>query len=339
MVIQSNKAHQVTDYISKNLANIYHNKKVQHSSVVTHQQEYKTRSYKLALVENITSKVGTYAEILTRRFTPNNSHGDESEKLPEEKNTHYGDNFTGQQTPTKGNCVTPVKAAAGSTSQASRGNCNQSNIERTKVKKATVPNGAQNNTPMDITPEDITNETDGDIEISQSEIEYESNEEDTTGKQLAWVEKLMELEHKVTSQQTEMNKRNSEWLTSLEDKLEAKIERIMESKMLEMSMAVADIVTHRLSKAMGKIVKGSGKLSTPTVTILNEQVTTQECLVSIEQNSTSLGENQTPQNTNPLDYLNSTQKMVQELNNIEQHATISDPPHDVTTTGSVTVSS
>ena len=338
LVIKTQKANQVKEYISKNLAKIYHQKKVQHSSIITQQREQTSRSYKLALVENITSKVGTYAEVLTRRFSPKNRPGKELDYVPNEQNIHYGEGTEGTKERARGAYVTPVKRPDKMPHQGSKGTNSHTDMDGTKPDKNKDTNEDHNNIPMDTTMDDSTHNTDGDMENSQLSFDQDFSNDSTSTTQ-KWVDRLMAIEQKVTTQQTEMNQRNSNWLESLEDKLEEKIERILESKMLDMSMAVADIVTRRLSKAMGKIVKGDSKTSLLTEHHQQETVVMQESRVSVKKHSTNTGDTQSSPSAKTSGNLTSTQQMVQALNNIEQQTKYSDPTHDTTTKGSVVLSS
>ena len=70
LVVNKDQIQQLTDFVTQNTEKIYKNKKGQQPKLFTHQYDKQTTGYKLAMTENNRSTVGTYAEVLTRRFAP-----------------------------------------------------------------------------------------------------------------------------------------------------------------------------------------------------------------------------------------------------------------------------
>ncbi len=150
-----------------------------------------------------------------------------------------------------------------------------------------------------------------------------------------WQNKMQELEDKLPSHLTETSNTNRQSFSELEKKLTDKIDHILDSKMLDISLVVADLVTKRLSKAMGKIIKGTKQDAQAQGHDITDKLITQESPAQKQS-----------YNANPLNKLaqtrvesghtmTSTQIMLMELDNIQKpFSQTSDPPHDTIVTGS-----
>ena len=334
LVIKAHNANHVREYISKHLVKIYQHKRVQQSSVVTHQKnEHKQQSYKIALVENITSKVGTYAEVLTRRFNSPNPHGQQPDGIPKYKNTTLNESDSGSQAPSKGTHQARESATTGTNYPGTHA------ISRPKALNRNAANQTQQvqESKQTTQSETILTSTHHRIQAkfdSSHRTEVQESDEQKLSKKQDWIDKLMEMENKITAQQTEMNNRNSQMLTDLEKRMEQNIDRIMEDKMVDMSLAVADIVTKRLTKAMGKIVKGSNKTTIPTENMHDDTMVTQESPDSTQKNSNRIRYPNSSQFPQSGEISTGTQKMLTELQNIQTQSTQADPPHDINLNGS-----
>ncbi len=97
IVVDKNSVRHLSDYIQKNLSSLYVNRKGQKSKLIESKQETQNPSYKLILVDQADSKVGSYAEVLKRRFPRNeesvqslnqiSSETEDTEAIPQSDNT------------------------------------------------------------------------------------------------------------------------------------------------------------------------------------------------------------------------------------------------------------
>lgn len=70
IVVYKASIQQFSDHIKSNLATIYKHRSGKISKVVCDGQSQASQGYKILLVDKLVSKVGTYAEVLKRRFHP-----------------------------------------------------------------------------------------------------------------------------------------------------------------------------------------------------------------------------------------------------------------------------
>lgn len=144
-----------------------------------------------------------------------------------------------------------------------------------------------------------------------------------------WQTKLLEIENKLTSHTTNTESTNTKMFSKIEDKLDERIEQIMESKLLDLSLAVADIVTRRLTKLMGKIIKGSQKTDNHISGLENDKIITQDSTLQ-KHITKDIHENVTDDPQLSDSHMTpSTKQMIKELNEIQRPVSkTSDPPHD-----------
>ena len=121
----------------------------------------------------------------------------------------------------------------------------------------------------------------------------------------------------------------------MEHRIENRLEQILESKILDVSVVVANTVTARLLKAMGKAVRSTSIQS-------KEPEKEHDCSpVTPDKSKIPKTSAHQPMDleTQSLDAttttMNSTQQMLMELDNIERQKTSKpDPPHDTPQLGS-----
>ncbi len=71
VVVQKDNVSSLLQYITKNLSSLYKNKVGQRPKLITYQTDQHTVGHKLVLMENHMRKVGTYTDILMRKFRTN----------------------------------------------------------------------------------------------------------------------------------------------------------------------------------------------------------------------------------------------------------------------------
>ena len=339
LVITAQHANQVRKYIAKNLATIYKHERVQQSNLVTHQKDRKISGYKIAIVANTISKVGTYAEVLTCCFHTNHKTGSYIDPLMTQIKAPINESNLVLADPQEENMCKDGKVIDVPIQQTSQATLTERKADRIHYTETNETHEKQKTQQLETKTN--TRVTESQVESDGGMMDWSQNGvEQTTHNKQSWQEKLMELETKLVQQRTEMDQSNSTLLSALEKRMEEKIDRIMEDKMLDISLAVADIVRNRLAKAMGKIIKGSARNSPATVNCSRETFITQESPAPTYGQSRSAKKSTINQSTKDSNALTSTQQMLMELNNIQKPQLInSDPPHDTQATGLEVVSS
>ena len=285
----------------------------------------------------MTSTVGTYAEVLTRRFTTRQNPADQ----PKASNLQHEKRRTQNQTQSDVNTApfsqtTPNTTEGSPIKQNTNVNISRHN-EWQQKSSGGVTMGEQRNT---VTKDINKQHTKTDTQLSQRvgmNGTYNSKETPIDKVDLTWQQKLKDLESKLDRQTIEISESNRTSFLALEQKMADRIDQVLESKMLDISLVVADMVTKRLTKAMGRIVKGSHKTESslekpsPNTFITQDSPPTKDTPCAYSTSET------TNNDTTPSQKLTNTQQMLQELANIQTPiSSTSDPPHDNKIQGSET---
>ena len=85
LVIQKNKTQTVTNYINSNIEKIYRKKREKKTRLITYKSDATSKAYRLQIVPTYTGKVGTYAEVLKKRFVKNTQTQKPSDATRNEK--------------------------------------------------------------------------------------------------------------------------------------------------------------------------------------------------------------------------------------------------------------
>ena len=256
LVITPDRATQLIDYIKLKLPSIYKNKRGQQAKLVTHQKDTNNGSYKIAIVGKTISRVGTYAEVLTRRFTLPNQSAQRTEVSMKTARSHLTQNQSRTQPPTVANTPTSSQGVHSVPEMVHQANLPQTSLDHDDFMDTQIIGDDDDKQQIDTTTWSHAPEHQQDIEDTPIET-YEQKFDEQKISDSRWHTKLLEIENKLTTHETNLESTNTHMLSQIEDKLDERIEKIMESKLLDLSLAVADIVTKRLTKAMGKIVKGA----------------------------------------------------------------------------------
>ena len=156
-----------------------------------------------------------------------------------------------------------------------------------------------------------------------------SNEKDpTNGSRVnSWKQQLSKVEMEITAKFDQWESRNHILFQELEQRLEENVDKLLEKRLSDVSIVVADMVTKRLAKMMGKILQNKG---THKQGVINTQpFNTQESSNGnqIEHKDT---DTQASGGSKASHWAgNNTRQMLTELTKIG-HTTkqATDPPHD-----------
>ena len=333
LVITSKEAPHIMEYIQQHLPSIYKRKRGQQAKLVTHQINDNTKGYKFAMVDKISSTVGTYAEVLTRRFKNTTMAAGTTTPFQGQIN-HNLEQQTGKPGNTIEHVQAPMQENPRMQSKVPTGGRMPHNTGHHHTMEAETTTHIQDTSQIENTTQSPSTDTRNQTEGFSREMNWHSRGSTHNGDS-QWQNKMQELEDKLSSHLTETSNTNRQSFSELEKKLTDKIDHILDSKMLDISLVNADLVTKRLSKAVGKIIKGTKHDPQSQGHDITDKLITQESPAQKQSH-----------NANPLNKLEqtrvesghkmtSTQKMLMELDNIQKPLSqTSDPPHDTIVTGS-----
>ena len=327
LVISKSKAKDIADYVKNNLSHIYQQRKGQSLQLVNNRRDDGNAGYRLILVENITSTISSYAEILKRRF-------------PRIINGHTGRH--GVHTDTKlaqRNAKVPINsdsAEEASTSHHSIGNTPSLDKDFPPLNTQTNANeteGQQMHDHTNFLSTDAQSRRKGinhPANITQAEINNRDREIER--KRLQDLEKsiqtkLIQLDDKVTEKMKQLETHNQTIMEDVETRVAERIEDILGNKLSDLSNIVADKVTARMLKAMKGVLNGNRPTSTDCNTKSKEPI--------IVQTSPHKQMQVTPPNTSTQHtvlndttvHSDSTKRMIEAITLIEQETTLNPDSH------------
>ncbi len=302
LVIKRNYTAKVRAFFEAQLSAIYNSKRDCKVRLLTYQEQKSNSAYRLQVIQDCLGKVSSYAEVLTRRFASRNST---------EKNKDT-DSATPGNARNNGYQANDLLADADSFPPLSSNNeKNNSNVlpEDTKDKKdlSKVVQKRTNSQSSESLLSSEQNKRDGELNSSSSEVPGSTLISST-------IEKLR-LE----------NRRQMEKIAVT---LEEKMEKLFDSKMVELSDTVATTVAVQLLRSMKGLfskTKNTAQTEPNPSTPISESRETKLSNVVVSQS----GE-KSPKQKKFIPH--SSTDMLSELNRIEkQQKNAKDLPHDATT--------
>lgn len=296
--------------------------------LVTHQQT-DGMGYRLLMVEKTTSRVGTYTEVLSRRFTSqtNTQHLEESRKnLP-------------HMTAAISRVPNPIITTDPKVSVATN------RLTNDKLQHSVTSNmvGITNSNTQASSSSGIGKDTHHNWTLDQHDSTLvkgtQKNQQMETPKNnfTQDIQKRLQKLENGFQQRIKMIKEKSEkTIYEMENRMEQKLNNLLDSKLIKLSTIVADTVTNRLLKAMQTSMTAR-PTTRDSVQVTTEHTITQES--PQKETSSSLTGKHPPEDTMVSQNIinRNTTAMVTELQNIEQQQKYNDSLHDTTTLESVPV--
>ncbi len=307
LVIDQKQSENVKQYFEEQLTIIYRAKRDCKIRLLTYQVPNSNKAYRLQILQDVIGKVGSYAEALTKRFSSNGTNKfSVKDHTIQRQHTKLG--HTDQLKTNNSNEFPP----SGKIQQA-RSTKSGSFLTEKHTKASAIVQNTHASTTKAAT-----------IDTSQLANGELTKTDTTQSENISTNQKLSETI--VT-----LREENKKQLEAIATVLEQKIDKVIESRMIELSNTVATTVAAQLLKTMrglasshkAKPVTQESPLLTPQRTE-NRDSTVDS--VTITQSEEKQKSSHTPPNTR-------TQDMLSELNKIgKQTKSFTDPPHDIDNT-------
>ena len=247
LVVDKEKVQSLAQYIKQNAVKIYRNKKGTLPKLVTHQVDKGLHGYKMQMTDSVMHTVGTYAEVLTRRFSSipkSNSMGLMGKSGPGTTSDVYRA-ASKQGTTVFKTGLDNNTNHLGSNGFLSKDHSAERNINIPRPGKGSTQSGKSTYASKPGTETHIRQKFPNDTAESDSKHEtvpMGNNKLDTLAK---IIHDKMDL----------FESNNQKLFQELETRIEDKLDQIMENKLIDISVVVGNRVTHRLIKAMGQMLK------------------------------------------------------------------------------------
>ena len=322
LVIQQESVQLVVDYIKQHSTRIYKHKKDQETKLLVHQTVQGGKGYKLSKTEKVVNTVSTYAEVLTRRFRQNDSKMLRYMQSKRDQVTKVGltgsDHAKHETTKLTGNKSTYIAAKDNLKRQQSypKSEESQSMVER----KLEGSNSEQRKPTTQ-----INNTQDGIYGTACDKGQSVQN----------WNQQLNRVESEIAAKFNQWEENNQTLFQEMEQKMADNIDKLLEKRLADVSIVVANMVTKRLTKMMGKALQNKG-IDTQGIVEPQSLLTQENSIGNHTDHQYEVIDNSEVQKVSHLPESN-TQQMLTELTKIEQstYPITPDPPHD-TLTGSET---
>ena len=309
LVVDQQNIVPVKGYISNIQEKIYKNRGVQNNKEFRYTKSASSQGYKLVVVDRWTNRVSTYAEALRNRFDPGKMPTQADRKSSVRPMVERHKKSSGLDDTIKDNTTNYKQKAPSKWATDTRPKENEGERIDTPSREQPI----QTPQKFDDTPQ----ESNDDRGYAQSLKEKQ----------------LREMEITFQSKLDKMDSKNNQFLQSVENKINQKVDAIMDEKLNKMSDIVAELVTARILKGMANImqrkrekeaheVEGTAnRISQPSQPPTNHSELKHQGIVKSPESRQSK--------------LTTTERMVQELSKIENSTLPSkDPPHDTKPTGS-----
>ncbi len=307
LVIDQKQSENVKQYFEEQLTIIYKAKRDCKIRLLTYQVPNSNKAYRLQILQDVIGKVGSYAEALTKRFSSN---------VP---------NKASVKDPT----IQRQQTKLGHTNQPKTNNSTEfpplGKIQHARSKEAGsfLKEKHTNASVIVHNPQASTNKA-ATIDINQLANEELTKADTTQSETISANQKLSET--LIT-----LREENRKQLEAIATVLEQKIDKVIESRMIELSNTVATTVAAQLLKTMrGLASSHKAKPVTHDSLLLTPQRTENRDSTVDSATITQSEEKQILSHTQPN---TRTQDMLSELNKIgRQTKSLTDPPHDIDNT-------
>ena len=282
--------------------------------------------YKLVMVDTVESRVGSYAEALKRRF-------------PRQENQHKQPNSNTSEADTTKSRGLQLSSNRGKppnfpvTERSTRpGQSPNVQLTEEKVKRGTLQGGdpadfqrdKHHTRPVIQSNEGVQNSNLNEKYKMLGSTLRKQMEEDKN----SFTHIVQKVEETFKQKLTEIENANTTWMKELEDRVESKVEKIVEAKLLQASLIVANAVTKKVTNAMARMLNKHG-ISTDIRdddTSLISQASAQT-MTGIDSNTN--GAKTSAEIGNKYKYTDNTKQMITALDEIGQTQTPpTDSPHD-----------
>ncbi len=265
IVVDKSMVTDLSEYVQNNLSQIYSNRTGKKSKLlITNMQEKQNPSYKLILVDTVESKVGSYAEVLKRRFPqqqvvntpPSNQHRPETENKQVSKmaaNIATQNAITGTKLPILAQKTTEDGNISGNVTKEARVTSIIQTLETKfsermdrSIKKQLDKYNQQLQTQfMEVEQRLCDKLSTLDTDRLEKSIQTKVEEQN-----MNMQSKITEVEQRLQSQVDNLAQVTDTFQSEIDRKVGQQIDTVMDSKLRAVSLLVADTVTANVVKAL-----------------------------------------------------------------------------------------
>ena len=311
LVIEKDKIHKLVEQVQQNLSRLYNRRTTKNPRLITYKLDTGATGYRLMATEGSHGKIGSYAEVLKRRFP---TEGDDFGSLPTSSKTIRSDKYTSMRkegTELKDKTEGEKDGEGTKNSRYKKSGINDKNISIQQYNQG-------HNSPENRTGGAETQNTD--VERHTTNIRKE----------------IQLLEKGFNDRLLELEQSNKRLLETMDNRIAKRVEKTMDKKADHISDVTADMVTKRLMKAITGITKGSKHKQIQEDNQASTNRVTQESPMKAGQNDTDMMDvDRATIITEQESYLHKdTTKIIPDTTN-KHYTAQTDQPHD-TTQGSET---
>ena len=298
LVVEKEHLKGLSTDVGNNLAFLYQNRGGQTSKVVENRTNQVKQGYRLILVDNSQTKVGTYAEVLKRRLSSRLQVGDARE----------------------------VKGSGSTLAHQESSGGNQ-NVEVDKIREApvSIPKNKTGSSGRRVQ----SKSTDGSPVLEHDSSNGYNGKVSIDGSEASIQKSMRTLEDSFTHKFETLVDDNKKLFSDLEKTVERKIDQLMEAQIRAVSKYVSNSVTARIMRTMAKYIPKMANIGTTDMDELNNIVSPSKSTSTLDSlPNESQSEIEKTQQTQTQS--ESTTMMLQELENIEvsELTQNNDSPHD-----------
>ena len=236
LIIKQKEQQKVTNYINDNLGKIYQKKKEKKTRLITFTKNTSTKAYKLQVSTQYGGNIGTYAEVLKRRFENTNDVAEEETT----KNSHKVSTLT-HKTNERG---------------IVENNMTETKPSDTHVNLAEFPSlPTKNRTNKNVQEKQLA------VLEERTHITGENEEIKNNRGDSSMFKQNIRTAMEIELQQ--MKKSNESLLEKFKQEMETKVEELLEKRTMEVSILVANTVAGKLTEAIKTMLHR--KLSIPSI--------------------------------------------------------------------------
>lgn len=255
LVVATNEVQSLQGYLKKNTQTIYSNRQSKQMRLIRHSIDNHTNGYRVVLLDSFLGSVGTYAEALTRRFHPTSTHSDvsstrtEAPRANSKETQHYSSISISHDVASTTRDAFPSLQEAHNVDISDGPKPGRVTRTQARLENQNVPS------PQKL-PVQSHKKTDTNVSSQCQDKHSYHTDTSTMVAELKWANTFAKMEQNLEKKLNTMDENTTLQMSALEKRIEENIEQIMETKMMDISVLIANMVTKRLMKAMGKAAKG-----------------------------------------------------------------------------------
>ena len=248
LVVQKDKIQNLTAYMQHNLGLLYKSRVTAVPKLITYNIDTGETAYRLLLKETNYGKIGTYAEVLTKRFPTVPAQGNRPTRPTQEQHEKHNKSDQSER------AFHSNRRSSQNTDQRAT-----KKVQHTRISHSNTTQHLLSNTEErgNIIRRHMETDTDTHHMTQSIADERDFPPLETTNDKMETNQTIDNLEQTLTKKLFQIEKTNTEWMQKMEQQMEERLDSILDTKLLTMSQVVADAVTKKLMKVIKEKIGGS----------------------------------------------------------------------------------